>query len=319
MIRMQKDENKTIIITGGAGFIGSWLCEDLLARNRIICIDSLITGKKDNISHLANNKNFTLIKHDITKEIRIDEDIDYIFHLASPASPIDYQKLQIETMLVNSFGTYNMLKLALDKKARFLLASTSEVYGDPLEHPQKEEYWGNVNPIGERSCYDESKRFAESLTMNFHRKHNLDVGIVRIFNTYGPRMRKDDGRVMPNFINQALNNREITINGDGSQTRSFCYISDMVNGLKRVMFSTATGPINLGNQNETKIIEVAKLIKKLTNSRSAQVFRELPEDDPVKRCPDISKARKLGWEPRISLEEGLLKTIEYFRNSKDRI
>jgi nucleoside-diphosphate-sugar epimerase len=303
-----------ILVTGGAGFIGSFLCEALLKKGNVICVDNLSTGKRSNIEHLLKNQRFEFIEHDVTKPINIEA--DFIFHLASPASPVDYEKLPIETSLVNSLGTFNMLNSAKKNKARFLLASTSEVYGDPKEHPQREDYWGNVNPIGMRSCYDVSKRFAETLTISFHRKYGLDVRIARIFNTYGPRMRLDDGRAIPNFIVQSLTGKPITVYGDGTQTRSFCYISDMVEGLISFMFTDnlAGEVMNLGSTDERRIIDVANLIKKLTGSNSKIVFKPLPKDDPSRRKPDISKAKKLlGWEPRVDLETGLKKTIEWFR------
>jgi len=307
---------KTCLVTGGAGFIGSWLCEDLLSKGyRVICVDNLLTGREANIEHLKGNENFVFIKHDISKPLEINEDVDYIFHLASPASPVDYQNYPVETMLANSLGTLNMLNLAKEKNARFLLASTSEVYGDPEEHPQNEHYWGRVNPTGPRACYDESKRFAEALTMSYYRKHALDVRIARIFNTYGPRMRSDDGRVIPNFILQALRGEPITIYGDGKQTRSFCYIGDMIEALERIMFSEGiSGEVfNVGNPEEFAIIEVAEIIKRLANSDSKIVFKELPEDDPRKRRPDISKIReKLSWEPKTGFEDGLRETIKHF-------
>jgi len=305
---------ESVLVTGGAGFIGSWLCESLVDEYNVICIDNFITGKSDNISHLLKSKNFRLVKHDVIKPFIYDGDIGYIFHLSSPASPVDYQRFSIETMLANSLGTYNMLNLAKSKHARFLLASTSEVYGDPLKHPQKEEYWGNVNPVGPRSCYDESKRFAEALAMAYYKREKLDVRIARIFNTYGPRMRIDDGRVIPNFITQALHNKPITIYGDGKQTRSFCYISDMVDGLRKLMFSNVEERIfNLGNPQEFTVLELANLVKKITQSCSKIVFVNLPEDDPSKRKPDISKAKKyLGWCPKVKLDAGLKNTVETF-------
>ena len=308
---------ETIIITGGAGFIGSHLCEALVSDYKVICIDNFITGRKKNVAHLLTNKNFVLIEHDVTKPIKIDENVKYIFHMASPASPIDYQLRPIETMLANSFGAYNMLEMAKEKNARILLASTSEVYGDPKEHPQKETYWGNVNSIGPRSCYDESKRFAEALAMSYRKEHDVDVRLARIFNTYGPRMRENDGRVIPNFITQALQNKPITACGDGSQTRSFCYVSDLVEGLKRFMFkdSLSGEVINIGNPEERTILETAKIVKQIIGSSSEIIFKELPQDDPLRRNPDISKAKKLlAWAPKISFEAGLKKTIEYFRN-----
>jgi len=310
-----------VLITGGAGFIGSHLCETVLKDKGFdaLCLDNLSTGNKKNIEHLLNNSRFKFIKHDVTKTI--DLKVDFIFHLASPASPIDYQKLPIETSLANSLGTYNMLVLAKKNKARFLLASTSEVYGDSLEHPQKETYWGNVNPLGPRSCYDESKRFAEALTMSFQRKYNLDVRIARIFNTYGPRMRLDDGRVLPNFIVQTLSNRPITVYGDGTQTRSFCFISDMVSGLMKFMFTDSLSKevINLGSSDEKKIIDVANFLKKLLSSKSDIIFKPLPKDDPTKRKPDTTKAKRLlNWETKIDFKSGLLQTIKWFRGELNK-
>jgi len=308
------------LVTGGAGFIGSHVCEALLNKGYdVLCLDNLSTGDKKNIEHLLNDSKFKFIQHDVTKPI--DLKADFIFHLASPASPINYQKLPIETSMANSIGTYNMLQLARMNKARFLLASTSEVYGDPIEHPQKETYWGNVNPFGVRSCYDESKRFAETLTMSFHRKYNLDVRIARIFNTYGPRMRLDDGRVIPNFIVQALTNKPITVYGDGKQTRSFCFISDMVDGLMKFMFIDGLSGevINLGSTDERKIIDIAKILRELINSKSDIVFKPLPEDDPTKRKPDIIKAKKLlNWKTKIDFKIGLIKTIEWFRKELNK-
>lgn len=308
---------KNCLVTGGAGFIGSWLCESLLSKGyRVICMDSLITGKEENISHLKSNKEFSFVRSDVSKSVEVEGDLDYIFHLASPASPVDYQKLPIETMIANSLGTLNTLNLARERGARFLLASTSEVYGNPKMHPQKEGYWGNVNPTGPRSCYDESKRFAEALTISYKRIHELDVRIARIFNTYGPRMRKDDGRVIPNFVTQASKGEPITVYGDGTQTRSFCYVTDMIDGLERLMFKDGlSGEIfNLGNSDEYKIIDVAKKIKVLLSSGSDIVFRNLPVDDPLKRRPDINKAIDiLNWKPRIVFSEGLVETISWFK------
>jgi len=307
------------LITGGAGFIGSHLCERLLSDDyKVICIDNLCTGKKENVAHLLNDENFTYLQHDITKPLKTNEEINYLFHLASPASPTDYQRLPVETLLTGSSGTQNALELAKEKDATFLLTSSSEVYGDPTVHPQSESYWGNVNPIGSRSCYDEAKRFAEALTMAYHRKYDLDVRIARIFNTYGPNMRKDDGRAIPNFITQALANEAITVYGDGSQTRSFCYISDMVDGICKAMFSKEMSGevVNLGNQNEITVLELAERIKKLLNSDSKIIFKKLPEDDPRRRCPDISKAKAiLNWEPKVDLDYGLSKTIEWFETT----
>lgn len=308
---------KTCLVTGGAGFIGSWLCESLLSKGfEVVCMDNLITGKEDNISQFRGNKSFLFIKLDVSKSVESEGNIDYIFHMASPASPVDYQKLPIETMMANSLGTLNALELAKEKKARFLLASTSEVYGDPKMHPQREGYWGNVNPTGPRSCYDESKRFAEALTISYKRIHNLDARIARIFNTYGPRMRKDDGRVIPNFITQASRREPITVYGDGTQTRSFCYVKDMVNGLEKLMFSDGISGkiINLGNPDEYSIIDVAKKVKEMLGSDSEIVFRDLPVDDPVRRRPDINKSNDiLNWKPTIGFKEGLEKTIGWFK------
>ena len=285
---------KTILITGGAGFIGSHLCEFLLNKGyKVIAMDNLITGDIKNIEHLRSNSNFLYIHHDVSKHIVVNEDIGYVLHFASPASPIDYQKIPIQTLKVGSLGTHNTLGLALAKKSKYLLASTSEVYGDPLVNPQPENYWGNVNPVGFRGCYDESKRFAEALTMAYHRIHKLDTKIVRIFNTYGPRMRKEDGRVVPNFITQALKNKPITVNGDGKQTRSFCYVSDLINGIYNLILSGINDPVNIGNPEEHTILEFAHIIKKLTGSKSKIVFKPLPFDDPHVRCPDISKAKKI--------------------------
>ncbi|MDP6265495.1 MAG: SDR family oxidoreductase [Candidatus Woesearchaeota archaeon] len=310
---------KTVLITGGAGFIGSHLCDFLLNKNfKIICVDNLITGNKKNIEHLSNNQNFKFINQDISKHIAINENLDYILHLASPASPVDYQKIPIQTLKVGSLGTHNTLGLALTKKAKYLLASTSEVYGDPLVNPQPETYWGNVNPIGVRGCYDESKRFAEALVMAYHRIHNVDIRIARIFNTYGPRMSKDDGRVVPNFITQAVSNKPLTIYGDGKQTRSFCYINDLIEGIYRLMMSNINEPVNLGNPEEHTILEFAEKIKKITKSKSKIVFKDLPIDDPRVRCPDISKAKKiLNWEPKFTLGNGLKETIEFFKQNQN--
>ena len=307
----------TDLVTGGAGFIGSHLCDYLIERgHKVICIDNLGSGTKKNMKHLLRNKNFKFLKHDVIFPIEIKENIDYIYHVASRASPVDYQQHPVETALTNSVGTYNMLKLAMRKNASLLFTSTSEAYGIPKIHPQIEEYWGNVNPVGVRSCYDESKRFGEALLMAFHREYKAKVKIVRIFNTYGPKVRKDDGRVISNFITQALKNKPITIYGDGSQTRSFCYVSDMVDGIYRMMHSGWVGPKNLGNPDEITVLELAKIIKKLTNSKSKLIFKPLPIDDPTKRQPDIGKAREmLGWHPQIELEEGLKKTIEYFKKN----
>ncbi len=309
---------KTIIVTGGAGFLGSNLCDLLIAKgNKVICIDNLLTGRKQNIAHLLKNRNFNFIKHDITAPLKLNGKIDEIYNLASPASPVDFDRLSKEILMVNSFGTKNMLDLALKNKAKFFEASTSEVYGNALQSPQNESYWGNVNPIGPRSCYDESKRFSEALVMAYYRKYSLDTRIVRIFNTYGPRMRADDGRVVTNFINQALKNKPITIYGTGNQTRSFCYVSDEIDGIWRLMQANYNLPVNIGNPNEFTILELAQKIKELTNSNSEIAFKPLPKDDPERRKPDIALARKLfNWLPKVQLEEGLKRTIEYFKAEK---
>ncbi|MBI4639288.1 MAG: SDR family oxidoreductase [Candidatus Tectomicrobia bacterium] len=303
------------LITGGAGFIGSHLCEFLLEKgHEVICMDNLLTGDPANIAHI-NDERFHFVRHDVSKYIQLDGDLDYILHFASPASPADFTTLPIQILKVGSLGTHNALGLAKAKKARLLLASTSEVYGDPLVHPQSEDYWGIVNPIGIRGVYDEAKRFAESITMAYHRAHGIDTRIVRIFNTYGPRMRINDGRVTPNFIAQALKGEDITVYGEGSQTRSFTYISDLVEGIYRLLMSDYTLPVNIGNSNEMTIFEFAKTVIEVTGSDSQIVFKVLPLDDPKVRRPDITRARTiLGWEPRVSLREGLVKTVEYFRN-----
>jgi len=308
-----------VLVTGGAGFIGSHLCEKLLVDGyQVVCVDNLITGSKKNIENLLDNPNFQFIEMDVTKSPEHKpEGIDYIFHLASPASPIDYQEKPEETLLANSAGSLNILNLAKDLKAKVLIASTSEVYGDPLEHPQKETYWGNVNSFGPRSCYDESKRFAEAATYVFLHKYDLDARIIRIFNTYGPKMQKDDGRVVSNFINQAINNEPITIYGDGKQTRSFCFVSDLVDGICKAMFENNTkGEVfNLGNPGEFTMLELADKVKNLTNSNSDIVYKDLPADDPKQRKPDITKSKTvLGWEPKVNLDEGLQKTIEYYKS-----
>ena len=305
-----------ILVTGGAGFIGSHLCDRLLADGHsVIAMDNLITGTTDNIAHLLGRDDFLFIKHDVTNYIYIDGPVDAVLHFASPASPIDYLKLPIQTLKVGALGTHKALGLARAKGARFLLASTSEVYGDPLVHPQPESYWGNVNPVGPRGVYDEAKRFAEAMTMAYHRVHGVETRIVRIFNTYGPRMWLDDGRVVPNFIGQALRGEPLTVYGDGSQTRSFCYIDDLVEGIIRLLHSDEVEPVNLGNPREMSILQFAELINQMTGNRAGIVFKPLPEDDPRVRRPDISKAhRVLGWQPRVSLEEGLARTIEYFRS-----
>lgn len=306
---------ETVLVAGGAGFIGAHLCKRLLdGGSRVICIDNLCTGSKQNIKDLLANKNFVFLKQDVSEGIKAKGKISRVFNLASPASPVHYRRLPVETLLAGAVGTKNLLDLALKNKAAFLQASTSEIYGNPLEHPQTEEYWGNVNPIGERSCYDESKRFGEAMVMAYCRKYCMNTHIARIFNTYGPKMQESDGRAVPNFINQALSGRQLTVFGDGKQTRSFCFVSDLVEGLLALIGSDYHLPVNLGNPEEHTILEFAETIKKITNSGSEIVFKQLPNDDPLRRCPDISKAKKiLNWQPKVSLEEGLRETIEYFR------
>lgn len=306
---------KTAVVTGGAGFLGSHLCDKLINEGfKVICIDNFITGSPDNIAHLFGNDNFTFIKHDVTNFIHVPGKVDYILHFASPASPIDYLKLPIQTLKVGSLGTHKALGLAKEKNAVFLLASTSEVYGDPLVHPQNEDYWGNVNPVGPRGVYDEAKRFAESLTMAYHRYHGLQTRIVRIFNTYGPRMRLNDGRVLPTFIHQAFKGEPLSIFGDGSQTRSFCYVDDLIDGIYRLMLSNEVLPVNIGNPDEITIQQFAEEVLKLTGSKSRIAYHPLPEDDPKVRQPDISKAKELlGWEPKVSRTEGIKRTLEYFK------
>jgi dTDP-glucose 4,6-dehydratase len=303
-----------VVITGAAGFIGSHLSEALLQRGySVIGIDNLLTGDIANIAHLSN-QDFTFIKHDVTNYIYIDGPVDFVLHWASPASPIDYLELPIPTLKVGALGTHKALGLAKAKGAKFVLASTSEVYGDPLEHPQREAYWGNVNPIGPRGVYDEAKRFAEAITVAYHRYHGLDTKIVRIFNTYGPRMRINDGRAVPSFIGQALRGEDVTVFGDGGQTRSFCYIDDLVDGIIRLMLSDLNDPVNIGNPHEMTIEQIARMIIRMTGSTSRVVYRPLPTDDPKVRQPDITRARSLlGWEPQVALEDGLVKTIAYFR------
>ena len=310
----------TVVITGGAGFLGSHLCDKFIAEDyKVICIDNLLTGNSDNIVHLAGNENFKFIKHDITNYIFIAGKVDYVLHFASPASPIDYLKLPIQTLKVGSLGTHKVLGLAKEKKARMLLASTSEIYGDPDVHPQNEDYWGNVNPIGPRGVYDEAKRFAEAITMAYHRYHKLDTRIVRIFNTYGPRMRLDDGRALPAFVGQALRGQDLTVFGDGSQTRSFCYVSDLIEGIFKLLLSNEVDPINIGNPSEITIKQFAEEVIRLTGSKSKITYQPLPEDDPKVRQPDISKASKiLGWSPKIGREEGLRITIDYFKKRLNR-
>ncbi len=302
------------LITGGAGFLGSHLCEYFLNKgHEVICMDNLITGSKDNISHIKNEK-FQFVEHNVCEFIDLEGELDYIMHFASPASPIDYLELPIQTLKVGSLGTHNALGLAKAKKSTILLASTSEVYGDPLIHPQPEEYWGNVNPIGPRGVYDEAKRFSEAITMAYHRTHGINTKIVRIFNTYGPRMRVNDGRAIPNFLKQALTGKDLTVYGDGSQTRSFCFVSDLVEGLYRLLMSEQNYPVNIGNPNEMTVKEMADKILQATNSKSKIVQVPLPEDDPKIRQPDITRAKKyLNWEPVVSLDEGLQSTLEYFK------
>jgi dTDP-glucose 4,6-dehydratase len=305
-----------VLITGGAGFIGSHLCDRFMAEgHEVVCLDNLLTGSTENIAHLAGNRRFSFIHHDVTNYIFVEGKIDAILHFASPASPVDYQNFPIQTLKVGSLGTHKALGLAKEKKATFLLASTSEVYGDPLTHPQREDYWGNVNPIGPRGVYDEAKRFAEAMTMAYHRYHGVDTRIARIFNTYGPRMRLNDGRVVPNFICQALRGEELSIYGDGSQTRSFCYIDDLVEGIVRLLFSPETEPVNLGNPGEFTILEFARVILEVTGAKCRMVHKPLPVDDPQVRKPDISRALAvLGWSPKVELKEGVQKTIPYFQN-----
>lgn len=307
---------KTVVVTGGAGFIGSHLSEHFLQNgHKVICLDNLLTGSKRNIESFKSNPNYEFIEHNICDYIEVPGSVDYVLHFASPASPIDYLKLPIQTLKVGSLGTHNALGFSKAKKAKFLLASTSEVYGDPLVHPQPEDYWGNVNPIGPRGVYDEAKRFAEAITLAYHRYHKMDVKIVRIFNTYGPRMRKEDGRAIPAFISQTLNHEAVTVFGNGSQTRSFCYISDLVDGIVKLLMSSEHGPINIGNPNEMSLLNLAKEIIRLTKSKSKIEFMPLPQDDPKIRQPDITKAKALlKWEPKVKLEDGLSKTIEYFRS-----
>ncbi len=304
------------LITGGAGFLGSHLCDRLLAEGlEVICMDNLLTGSTDNIAHLAGNPRFQFIHYDVTQYIFVEGALDYVLHFASPASPIDYLQLPIQTLKVGALGTHKVLGLAMAKRACFLLASTSEVYGDPLAHPQKEDYWGNVNPIGPRGVYDEAKRFAEALTMAYHRTHGVNTRIARIFNTYGPRMRLRDGRVVPNFILQALAGEDLTVYGDGSQTRSFCYVDDLIEGIVKLLFSQEIEPVNLGNPDEFSVLGFAQEVLKITGSHSRIIHYPLPVDDPRVRQPDITKARKiLNWNPKISLREGISKTVPYFQS-----
>jgi dTDP-glucose 4,6-dehydratase len=303
-----------VLVTGGAGFIGSHLCERLLADGHdVVVMDNLITGSTDNIAHLVGESRFKFIRHDVTDYIYVPGAIDAVMHLASPASPVDFARIPIQILKVGSLGTHNALGLALAKGARFLLASTSEVYGDPLVHPQPESYWGNVNPIGVRGVYDEAKRFAEAITMAYHRIHGVDTRIIRIFNTYGPRMRLDDGRVVPNFISQALRRKPITVYGDGSQTRSFCYVTDLVEGMVRLLMSDEVYPVNVGNPSEMSVLAFAQAINRLTGNAAGIEFRPLPEDDPKQRRPDITRAQQiLDWAPQVSVEDGLSRTIYDF-------
>ena len=310
------------LITGGAGFLGSHLCDYLLERgHKILCMDNFLTGSHDNIGHIKSDQ-FQVIEHDVTQHIEVEGPLDCILHFASPASPIDYLEFPIQTLKVGSLGTHNALGLAKEKRAKFLLASTSEVYGDPLVHPQGETYWGNVNPVGPRGVYDEAKRFAEAMTMAYHRVHSIDVKIVRIFNTYGPRMRTNDGRAIPNFLKQALTGKDLTAYGDGTQTRSFCYVSDLVEGISRLLMSDLNEPVNIGNPIEMTIQQMAEKILQLCETQSKIIYTPLPEDDPRVRQPNISKAKKhLKWEPRVKLDEGLKATMEYFKgqlNISDR-
>ncbi|MBZ0178353.1 MAG: SDR family oxidoreductase [Melioribacteraceae bacterium] len=310
---------KTAVVTGGSGFLGSHLCDRLIEEGMwVICIDNLLTGNIRNIEHLFGNENFSFIKHDVTNFIHVPGKIDYVLHFASPASPIDYLQLPIQTLKVGSLGTHKALGLAKEKNAVFLLASTSEVYGDPEIHPQREDYWGNVNPIGPRGVYDEAKRFAEAITMAYHRYHGVDTKIVRIFNTYGPRMRLNDGRALPAFMSQALKNEDMTVFGDGSQTRSFCYVSDLIDGIFRLLISDENNPVNIGNPEEITINQMAEEIKNITDSRSRIVYKELPVDDPKVRQPDISRAKALlDWTPNVSRQEGLKITLDYFKEILD--
>ena len=306
---------KRVLITGGAGFLGSHLSDLFLGRGfEVVCMDNLITGHMDNVAHLMGNEHFRFIKHDVTEFVYIEGAVDYILHFASPASPIDYLEIPIPTLKVGSLGTHKVLGLAKAKQARILIASTSEVYGDPLVHPQKESYWGNVNPVGPRGVYDEAKRFAEAMTMAYHRIHGIETRIVRIFNTYGPRMRLRDGRALPAFMTQALRGEDVTVFGDGNQTRSFCYVADLIEGIYRLLMSDEADPVNIGNPSEITIEQFAQEIIRLTGSKSRIIHKPLPVDDPKVRQPDITRAKAiLGWEPEVELEDGLARTLEYFR------
>ena len=303
------------VVTGGAGFLGSHLCDYLIERGwEVLAIDNLVTGAEENVRHLAKHPRFRLVRQDVSRYVEVPGPVDYVLHFASPASPIDYLKLPIQTLKVGSLGTHNTLGLALAKKAKYFMASTSECYGDPHVTPQPESYWGNVNPIGPRGVYDEAKRFAEAMVMAYHRAHGVDTHIVRIFNTYGPRMRLNDGRALPNFVYQALSGQPITVYGDGRQTRSFCYVSDLIEGIYRLMQLDEHEPVNIGNPHEITILEFAERIRTLLGSSVPIIFEPLPQDDPKQRCPDISKARRLlGWEPKVNLEEGLRRTLEFFQ------
>ncbi len=307
-------KKKTVLITGGAGFLGSHLCDKFIGLGfKVIAMDNLITGNLGNIAHLKKNPDFRFIKHNVCEKIRVSGPVDYILHFASPASPIDYLNFPIQTLKVGSLGTHNTLGLARAKGATYFLASTSEVYGDPLVHPQKETYWGHVNPIGPRGVYDEAKRFAEAITMAYRRVHRVDTRIIRIFNTYGPRMRMKDGRVVPNFIDQILNGKPLTIYGDGKQTRSFCYVTDLVEGIVKLLFSKESGPMNIGNPREFTILELAKILKEISGSKAKLIFKSLPTDDPKQRRPDITLAKtKLGWRPKVGLKDGLTRTMRWF-------
>lgn len=308
---------KIVVITGGGGFLGSHLCERFIERKaRVIAIDNFLTGSEKNIAPLKKNKDFSLIRHDVSKPIQVKGRVDYVLHFASPASPLDYLEFPIQTLKVGALGTHNALGLAKAKKAVFLLASTSEVYGDPLEHPQTEAYWGNVNPVGPRGVYDEAKRFAEALTMAYHRTHKMDTKIVRIFNTFGPRMRLRDGRAIPAFLSQALTGKPLTVFGDGLQTRSLCYVTDLVNGIEKLLLSKVNFPVNIGNPNEISMMSLAEKIIRITESSSRIIHKPLPVDDPKVRQPDITKALKyLGWTPEIHLDEGLKRTVAYFKQA----
>ncbi len=311
-------KKKTVVVTGGAGFLGSHLCDRFVADGfRVICVDNLITGSERNIKHLAKDRNFRFIKHDVSKELRVPGPVDYCLHFASPASPFDYLAHPIPTLKVGSLGSHNTLGLAKLKKARYLLASTSEVYGDPQVHPQKETYWGHVNPIGPRGVYDEAKRFAEAITLAYHRYHKIDTRIVRIFNTYGPRMRMKDGRVVPAFIDQVLHNKPLTVFGTGKQTRSFCFYADLVEGIVRLLHSKYAGPVNIGNPDEFTIMEFAKMVIRISGAKVKIVHKDLPVDDPKQRRPDITLAKKvLQWKPKVKLEKGLKQTLDWFKENR---